>query len=112
MTRGPWDIAGYRQIMRFTFRSEAWQYPGQAAWVFVSLPQDISKHIEQLTHQERRGFGSVRVEAQLGETSWNTSIFPDNKRGCYLLPLKKAVRATEHIELGAPLTLELTVLDI
>jgi hypothetical protein len=40
------------------------------------------------------------VIATVGRTSWKTSIFPDKKRGGYLLPLKAAVRTKEKIELG------------
>jgi len=40
------------------------------------------------------------VIATVGRTSWKTSIFPDKKRGAYLLPLKAAVRTKEKIEPG------------
>ena len=55
----------------------------------------------------REGFGSVRVEARIGATTWRTSVFPD-KRG-YVLPVKKAVRRAESLEVGDParVTLEL-----
>ena len=46
----------------------------------------------------RAGFGSVRVAATVGTTSWRTSIFPDSKTGTYLLPVKKEVRDAEKLE--------------
>jgi hypothetical protein len=42
----------------------------------------------------------VRVEARIGGTIWRTSIFPDAKSRCYVLPVKKAVRKAQRIEAG------------
>ncbi|PIP95040.1 MAG: hypothetical protein COW00_17905 [Bdellovibrio sp. CG12_big_fil_rev_8_21_14_0_65_39_13] len=33
----------------------------------------------------------------MGESEWSTSLFPDTKRGAYLLPLKASVRKKEKI---------------
>ena len=57
------------------------------------------------------GFGSVRVEVVCGSTTWRTSVFPDSDRGCYVLPLKKAVRTAEGIEVGRPVTLTVEPVD-
>jgi hypothetical protein len=51
----------------------------------------------------------VRVEA--GSSSWETSIFPDAASGCFVLPIKKAVRVAEDVEEGDELTVTLTVRD-
>jgi hypothetical protein len=40
------------------------------------------------------------VRVRLGGSEWRTSIFPDSKSGCYVLPVKKAVRKTENVEVG------------
>ena len=47
-----------------------------------------------------RGFGSVRVEVTLGETTWRTSVFPEAASGCFVLPVKKAVRRAEGVDPG------------
>ena len=54
-----------------------------------------------------RGFGSLRVTAQIGETRWQTSVFPQ-KGGGWLLLVKAAVRKAEGIGEGdeVELTLE------
>ncbi len=57
----------------------------------------------------RRGFGSVRVEATIGKTSWKTSIFPDSRSGTYLLPLKASVRRAEDLVDGDEITFALSV---
>ncbi|MFC0627713.1 DUF1905 domain-containing protein [Kribbella deserti] len=85
-------------IGQFEFSAPLWRYPGDVAWYFVSVPAEISDDILELTGSVRRGFGSVRVVVTVGSTTWRTSLFPDSKRGTYLLPVKKAVRTAEDLE--------------
>jgi hypothetical protein len=84
------------------FRGELWVWAARPdeGWTFVSLPEDESEEIREMTGGERRGFGAVRVEARIGTTVWRTSIFPDASRGCYVLPVKRAVRKAEKVEAG------------
>lgn len=83
-----------------TFDAELWLHDGEAAWCFVTLPADLSDDIADRADRSRRGFGAVRVRVTVGSTSWATSIFPDTKRGAYLLPVKKDVRRREGLEVG------------
>ena len=48
----------------------------------------------------RAGFGSIRVAARIGETEWNTSIFPSKADRSYVLPVKRAVREREEVDVG------------
>jgi hypothetical protein len=50
----------------------------------------------------------VRVHAQIGATTWATSVFPDKARGAFVLPVKAAVRKAEGLEVGdtVPVSLE------
>ena len=98
---------GYPSSMSDTFTAELWDAKSTGAWVFVSLPEDLSDAIAGVPRPPRPGFGSLRVEAKIGATTWATSIFPDSKRGCYVLPVKKAVRIAEGVEIGDPV--EVTV---
>ncbi len=59
----------------------------------------------------RRGFGSVRVEATTGGSRWRTSIFPDRTRGCYVLPVKRAVRRAEGLDVGEVALIRLEILQ-
>ena len=85
---------------RYKTRSKVWLYDGPAAWHFITLSGKQSSEIACLAAHCRSAWGSIRVIATVGRTSWKTSIFPDKKRGGYLLPLKSAVRTKEKIELG------------
>lgn len=91
------------------FDAVLWEWessPEGTAWVFITVPEDETEEI-RLRSGPPRGFGSVRVEATIGATTWRTSVFPDS-RG-FALPLKKAVRRAESLDLGdsARVTLEL-----
>lgn len=95
-----------------TFDAELWLYEGEAAWYFVTLPPDLSDDIEAQTAGLRRGFGAVRVRVTVGSTSWSTSIFPDSKRGAYVLPVKKEVRIREDLQVGDRLSVVLDVVQL
>ncbi|MCZ8181513.1 MAG: DUF1905 domain-containing protein [Beijerinckiaceae bacterium] len=92
-------------IVEFTAPLKVWS--GPAAWFFVALPQAEAGMIRMAV--PRRGFGSVRVKARIGEARWTTSIFPDTKAGTYLLPVKAAIRKAERLSDGDPVTVELLI---
>ena len=83
----------------FAFEGELFEEAVEAAWVFVALPVDVADEIAE-TVPPRRGFGSVRVAAQIGATKWNTSIFPSKALSSYVLPVKRAVREKEQAQTG------------
>ena len=87
----------------FTFTSPLWKYSGESAWHFITLPADVSARIKFL-QSGRRGFGSVRVLATVGKSTFETSVFPDSKSGCYLLPVKASIRKAEKIGHGDEVT--------
>ncbi len=77
------------------FSGVVWIAPGDGSWHFVTVPEDCAE-VVHLESGPRVGFGSVRVRATLGGTSWSTSVFP-NTRDTYVLPLKRSVRDAEGI---------------
>ena len=96
----------------FEFETELWLWTGdKAAWHFVTVPAEVSDRIEERTVSDRRGFGSVRVRVTIGSSTWATSVFPDNKRGAYLLPVKKDVRRAESVDTGDRVRVHLELLD-
>lgn len=85
----------------FKIRAKLWRYSaGAAAWHFLTLPKKQSAYIKQHFGLLQNGWGSVRVSITVGKTTWLTSIFPDNKAGTYLLPIKAAVRRNEKLTDG------------
>ena len=79
---------------------------------FLRMPPEAAAAIvgheleRRLELGKRRGFGSVKVTVTLGESRWQTSLFP-NKDGSWFLPVKKPVRLAEGLEYGADVELEL-----
>jgi hypothetical protein len=99
---------------RFTFTAVLWRWTARpesadaGAWSFVTLPADVAELVRQGAG-EPRGFGSVRVRAEVGGTAWDTSVFPDKESGSFVLPVKKAVRVAAGVEEGDELTVTLAV---
>jgi len=97
--------------MGFLFDAELWMWDARRgeSWTFVSLPVDVSEEIRDMATGPRRGFGSVRVRGTVGGSSWQTSIFP-SKDGHYVLPVKRAVRKAEGLDVGDKATVEVDVM--
>ncbi|GAA0802433.1 DUF1905 domain-containing protein [Spirilliplanes yamanashiensis] len=99
--------------MDVDFDAELWVWDARRdeTWTFVSLPAEASAEIRARTAGLRRGFGSVRVRASLGRSTWTTSIFPDSARDTYVLPVKRAVRTAERVDAGDTVRVTVELLD-
>jgi hypothetical protein len=86
---------------RYDFTATLWRHSANAgSWHFVTLPEDLSARIRTLAGGLMNAFGSVRVIARIGATSWKTSIFFDTKAGAFLLPVKADVRCKAGVSAG------------
>ena len=85
---------------------------GYAPMGFLRIPPEAAEAIagheleRRLEIGKRRGFGSVKVTVVLGESCWQTSLFP-NKDGSWFLPIKKPVRVAESLVDGDEVEVEL-----
>jgi len=86
-------------MTNFEFDADLWLYPGDAGWVFVTLPTDVADDILDEA-PSTGGFGSVKVAVRIGDTEWSTSLFPDKESASYVLPVKRAVRDAEDLTIG------------
>lgn len=93
-----------------SFEAELWEHEGDGAWHFVTLPAELGEDIRDRM-PPRRGFGSVRVEAQVGDVTWRTSLFPDSTTGSFVLPMKREVRTRNDLQAGDRVAVRLTILD-
>ncbi len=93
----------------FKVKGQVWRYHGPAAWYFVTLPAKQSKQIKFHAADQQSAWGSVRVKAKIGKTSWKTSLFPDSKAAAYLLPIKADVRRKEKLEAGSDVNITLLI---
>ena len=98
--------------LTYSFNAPLWEPRVEPAWVFVTVPEEQSDEIGDLT-PDGPGFGSVRVEVTIGASTWKTSLFPSKQAGAYVLPVKRAIRLAEGLDIGdtAAVTIELVGLD-
>ena len=96
--------------MEFEFTETVFLWKADAAWHFVPLPADLADMIRELFGHLTAGWGSIRVRATIGATSWQTSIFPDKRRGTYILPLKAQVRRAEQVGEGDSVTIAIMMM--
>lgn len=90
----------------FSFDNVLYEAKAEAPWVFVTLPVDMADEISE-SLPRRPGFGSVRVAARIGSSVWNTSIFPSKADRSFVLPVKRAIREREEIDVGD--TVQITI---
>ncbi len=81
----------------FKVNATVWLYPGKAAWHFITINETDSKEIKASYPWPRRGFGAIPVNVTIGNSTWKTSIFAE-KKGTYLLPIKKEIRNKENVQ--------------
>ena len=78
----------------------------QASWHFLTIDGEVAEAIHALALMRRleggrkRGWGSMKVRATVGDTDWETSIFPAKEMVGWLLPVKAAVRKAEGLVAG------------
>ena len=96
--------------MSWTFESEVFSWDGDqpGSWRFARVPIDVG---DELRMSERKGFGSVKVRATIGGTSWETSVFPEKATDSFVLPVKKSVRQAEGIDDGDVVAIRLRVMS-
>lgn len=98
--------------MEMTFKAELWEWQGQGAWFFVSLPNEYYSEIKAISSSPKKGFGSVKIEASVGKSEWKTSIFPDTTSATYLLPIKKAIRKAENLNIRDMVNIKVRLIDV
>lgn len=86
--------------MRLTFTTPLEEHAhGRATILLVHVPDDECDLLLDLPVM-RGGFGSIKVDATIGRTTWRTSVFPD--KGGYLLLVSRKVANAESLSVGAP----------
>lgn len=93
----------------YRVKNKLWRYSSEkASWFFITIPKDVVTDIRE-ERPRGPGWGQVRVEAQIDDVSWKTSLFPE-KGGTFLIAIKKDVRQKVDIAEGDTVSLTLTLL--
>jgi hypothetical protein len=84
------------RTLEFKFENPLFEWRGPAPFFFVKIEEDMSADMKIAAKGLSYGWGVLPATATIGKTTWTTALFP--KDGCYLLPVKDAVREAEGIE--------------
>lgn len=93
---GPWTVRGPVWLWKGSGGE-----PAKGAFYFLTIAGETAQAIKTAA-SKADAWGSVRIEARIGGTTWRTSLFPSKAHGGWLLPLKAAVRKAERIAEGTP----------
>ncbi|MDL2078604.1 DUF1905 domain-containing protein [Streptomyces sp. GXMU-J15] len=93
--------------MELAFTGQVIEWRGPSPYYFVPVPDEESADIREVASTATYGWGVIPVDARIGVVEFTTSLFP--KDGCYLLPLKAAVRKPQGLSAGDRVAIELTV---
>jgi hypothetical protein len=93
--------------MDLEFTGTVIEWRGPSPFYFVRIPDGPADEIHDVRKMATYGWGVIPVEAQIGDVSFETSLFP--KDDGYLLPLKVAVRKPLGIGEGDEVTVQMTV---
>jgi len=92
---GPWRVAGPVWLWQGSDGA-----PAKGAWYFLTVNGETASAIRAAA-VKADAWGSVRIEATIGATTWRTSLFPSKQAGGWLLPLKATVRKAEKLAEGS-----------
>ena len=95
--------------MELIFTAKLWQWQGKGAWYFTTVPIEQSEILRELAPLIEKGWGSIPVAVTIETSSWNTSVFFDSKRNCYLLPIKAEIRKQERLSEESLVKIKLNV---
>ncbi|HSL43893.1 MAG TPA: DUF1905 domain-containing protein [Anaerolineales bacterium] len=93
--------------MNIEFTGKIFIWKGPAPWFFVTMPEEQSRDLKAISGLVTYGWGVIPVHVQIGNTEFQTSLFP--KDGRYLVPIKASVRNAENLEEGDDVTIRLEV---
>lgn len=93
--------------MKIKFQGVVIEWRGPSPFYFVPVPEVPSKKIKALAAQLTYGWGVIPVLGKIGNTEFSTALIP--KEGVYYLPIKNAVRFAENLEVGAEVSVSISV---
>jgi hypothetical protein len=94
-------------LLELEVRGDLWTWRGPAPHHFVTVPHEAAALLHAVSPLVSYGWGCIPVRVRCGRTAWATSLFP--RDGGFIVPIKAAVRAAEHLDVGQDVALVLTV---
>jgi len=89
------------------FTGKVFFWRGPSPYYFVKVPAKQAEDLKEISRFVTYGWGMIPVTVEVGQTRWETSLFP--KDGSYLVPFKDRVRVAEDLEEGSEVLVRLEV---
>ncbi|AFZ65750.1 DUF1905 domain-containing protein [Deinococcus peraridilitoris] len=93
--------------MTLTFSGRLWYWAGPAPWYFISVPPEQCHDLHAASRLVSYGWGMMPVRARIGDTTWKTSLFPQEDR--YIVPIKASIRKAERLQQDDEVTVQLAM---
>lgn len=101
---------------QLTYTGTLWRWTGGAnggTWHFLTIGGEAGEALSGTALMRKlegvsRGFGSLKVKARIGDSTFATSVFPSKSDGGWLLPVKASVRKAERVGEGDEVTVALS----
>ena len=94
-------------VLDLAFAGELWYWRGPSPYYFVTVPEEESAAVRAVSADVTYGWGMVPVLARIGDTLFETAMFP--KDGRYVVPIKDVVRKAEELDEGETVAVELSI---
>ncbi|WP_231568417.1 DUF1905 domain-containing protein [Novosphingobium malaysiense] len=93
---------------RIVHTGRLWRWTGASGngtWHFITIDGEAGEALSGTALMRKlegnaRGFGSLKVKARIGASTFATSVFPSKADGGWLLPVKRAIRRDEDLAEG------------
>jgi hypothetical protein len=93
--------------MVIEFSGKIFYWRGPAPYLFVAVPEKLSREIKEISNLVTYGWGVIPVHVRIGSTEWTTSLFP--KDGLYLVPIRMSVQKAEKIGVDDKVNIRLEI---
>lgn len=90
---------------KYIIHAKVWKWEGDMAWYFINLDTALSEKI-----RESRGKGMIKIQVQIGNSSWNTSLLYHTEARTYLIAVKKLIRRKEQLIEGSEVKVNFTLI--
>jgi hypothetical protein len=92
---------------KFSITAKIWQWSGDmASWHFIYVPKDISEALREKFPKSPM----IKCRYTIGETTWDSSMFRNNRENNYLIPVKQKVRKLEELLAGDEVVIQVEIL--
>lgn len=90
-----------------------WTANNGVSWFFLTIDGDAGEALSgtavmrKLENPGKRGWGGIKVTARIGDSEWQTSVFPQKDEDGWLLPVKAPIRKSVGLHEGGEVTVTL-----